>query len=289
MIDINLLGKIQKLKPEKTSSTGGSNRTKIGILGGVAVLLMGLFWIFGDALVGMFYSTEPPGTSIQQARLDSLNRVLTERRLAPEPEPAVEEVPEPSPVSSSWDYRLSMAHIDAFTTFVQTLPITSDYNVIVVGKSGIIAELTVANEAEFFELQSAISGALLEYTFDFRPSGYILQVWGNRKADVPFSDVSPSPDFLTPEANLSALTTISQENSITIKERGKTSSINRNNVSLLPIRIKIQGAENNILRYLNSISNKRLNLNITKISGSGLNRSQGNNSSVLNFHFELLM
>ena len=293
MIDINLLGKIQKSKPEKASSTGGLDRTKAGIIGGGAVLLLGLFWIFGDALIGMFYSSAPPGTSTQQARLDSLNSVLAERSLAsesePEPEPAVEEEPDPSPISLPWDYPLSMAYIDAFTTFVQTLPATADYYVIVVGKSGIIAELIVANESEFFELQSAISGALPGYTFEFRPSESILQVWGNRKADVPLFESSPSPDFLTPEANLSALTTISRENSVTIKERGRTTNIVRNNVSLLPIRIKIQGSENNILRYLNSISDKRLNLNITKISGSGLNRNRGNNSSVLNFHFEILM
>ncbi len=297
MIDINLLGKKPKTKPEGPSILSQLSRTKAGIFGGSAVLLLGLFWIFGDTIVGMMYTSPAPSVNTQQARLDSLKRALAERPLATqqeqpiiqEPEPVQE--PEPKPVELPWDYGLSITHIEAFTTLIHALPQTTDYNIIVISRNGIVAELIEVDADVLVELQSTISNALPGYTFDFRPMESTLQIWGNRKNDMSMTDVSPSPDYSysTPDANLSALNAISQESNVTISERGNTVPTVRDNISLLPIWIKLQGTETNILRYLDSIRTKRLNLNITKISSSGLHRNLNGESSVLNFHFEILM
>ena len=297
MIDINLLGKKPKTKLEGPSILSQLGRTKIGIYVGSAVLFLGLYWIFGDTIVGMMYTTPTPTINTHQARLDSLKRVLAERQLAtqqeqpitqtPEPEPVQE--PEPEPVVLPWDYGLSITQIEAFTTLIHALPKTTDYNIIVISRNGIVAELIEIDADVLVGLQSTILNALPDYTFDFRPTESTLQIWGNRKNNVIMSDISPSADYSTPDANLSALNVISQESNVTISERGNTVPTVRNNISLLPIWIKLQGTETNILRYLDSIREKRLNLNITKISSSGLHRDQNGESSVLNFHFEILM
>ncbi len=295
MIDINLLGEKPKTKPEGLSILSQLSRKKVGIYGGSTVLLLGLFLIFGDTIVGMMYTSPAPAVDTQQARLDSLKRVLAERQLATqqeqpiiqEPEPVQE--PEPETVVFPWDYGLSITHIEVFTTLIYALPQTTDYNVIVISRNGIVAELIEIDADVLVELQSTISNALPDYTFDFRSTESTLQIWGNRKNDMNMTDVSPSPDYSTPDANLSALNAISQESNVTISERGNAVPTVRNNISLLPIWIKLQGTETNILHYLGSILEKRLNLNITKISSSGLHRILNGESSALNFQFEILM
>ena len=292
MIDINLLGKQgqAKAKPVKKPREGPLVPPKLLlILLGVSVVALFAFF-YEDILNFILPDEETPVLTIEETAAVAIDTSQTpsDTITTPVEIPVVVSEPLPAP-DMPFDYALSMEHVSVFTSLVRSIPAGVKYNLISIRGNTIIAEIAAENDENMFEIQTSVTGSLNNYDFDAQPVNNLLQLWGTFKPGASRDEISPSSDLSTPESVLGALNTSSREHNITVQGPGDTNVTTRDNIQILPVRIKYSGSENNILGFLDDIREKRIPINITKISGENRNRGQSNAVTVLNFHFEIIM
>ncbi|MCH7783011.1 hypothetical protein IID62_08075 [candidate division KSB1 bacterium] len=287
MIDINLLGKQLKAKPVKKPRDGPLVPPKLLlILLGVSVVALFAFF-YEDILNFILPDEEPPVLTTEESAPVTIDTSQTPSDTVTSVEIPVVVTP-PAP-DMPFDYALSMEHVSVFTSFVRSIPAGVKYNLISIRGNTIIAEIAAENDENMFEIQTSVTGSLNNYDFDAQPVNNLLQLWGTFKPGASRDEISPSSGLSTPESVLGALNTSSREHNITVQGPGDTNVTTRDNIQILPVRIKYSGSENNILEFLDDIREKRIPINITKISGENRNRGQSNAVTVLNFHFEIIM
>jgi len=317
MIDINLLGEKQKAKPEITpietpalrakaerpGRTGRIFSLKTILLFFIAVAILLSAWRYKDILhygndivtyVKTLIEEQLEPVSGPELETEPVTEPETEQPppveqpKPEEPETVEEPVAEPA-ATAVWDYGRSIEHINSYTAMVRSLPQNADYNVISVSRNSITAEIEAVNEAQMVEIQNAIASAFPVYSLEFITKGMVLRVWGTLKPGTELPEVSSSEEYATPEANRNAINSLSKQHKLTIKEQGEATQTERENVLLLPGWMKFSGKEADVLKFLDGIKEKGLSINITKISGQSKNRSESNESSELNFDFEIIM
>lgn len=288
MIDINLLGKQPKSKPVKAPREGPLIPPKVLMMLPI-VIVLALFAFFYQTIIDLIMPGSEPAVPItfeQPIPGDTIQTTID--TVAPPVENPVV-VSEPAAPDMPFDFALSMEHISVFTSFVRSIPVGVKYNLVSIRGNGIIAEIVSDNDESMFDIQIAITGSLNNYDFDAEPVNNLLQLWGTFKSGASRTETSPSPELTTPESVLGALNSSSREHNITVQGPGNTNATTRDNLQILPVWIKYSGSEDNILNFLDDIRQKRIPINITKISGENRNRGQSNAVTILNFHFEIVM
>ncbi len=280
MIDINLLGKKPNKAPKPKLNMDYNPKTVT--IFGLLIVIVGIYYIFQDELLGLFIAKpvtyQPisvPETTVQTPPETTITQ--------PVQDPVVEE-PE-----VTWDYNLSMNHIETFIALNSIIPEKVDYNVISVSGDRIIAEITTNLLSNSSDFKNNLRESLPNYDFNFKENGSRLDIWGTIKANAGLSDMNLSSDFTSPAVVLQSISDLSTQYKIRIQARDLSAELSRNNLTVIPGWIKFTGLEDKLLEFLSEIHSKGYSINVTRISGSSLNRSAGQNSRVnLSFQYELI-
>jgi len=297
MIDINLARKIKEKKPKPSKRTP-PNPKLIIVLSSICILFI-IFYVFGDAIVGLFIpkpSFQPISQITQQQVQPPVDTPQVEQPVVEEQPPEeenlpIEETETTEPVTAvSWNYSQSSLHFTAYIAFTEALPENLDYKVITVSGDRIIAELETTANTQLSRIQSSITNQLPMYSFSFTPNGTNLQVWGSLKSRQDYTGTAPDIKYADAEANVDALNAIAKTHNITLEAQNLTGPIIRDNLTVFPGWIKFYGSESSMLAFLTQLKNEKLSLNIVRIVSSYSGKRQLKNQKIqLFFQFELII